>query len=153
MYRFLRPWTPSVWLAYLLLGLVLIPSQALALTCIEEPSAISALRRSTVVFEGVAEEVGYEENSSAYLRGDRKRVRFRVLRAWKGVESESIVVYCGIRQMGGSALRVAAGEQWLIFASLHRGDLSASACMRSAPSWRAHEQFRDLGHPAWQPYP
>jgi hypothetical protein len=75
-------------------------------------------------------------------------VTLRVDRAWKGVDSSTVVVVTGMRDAEcGFPFR--RGGSYLVFA--HRrpdGLLEAGICDRTARRWRAARTIRELGEPS-----
>lgn len=126
-----------------------------ACSCASPPDPIVALLQCDAVFEG--EVLSIEPEDTAREEGvvstmDWLLVRFRVLRAWRGVETEAltIVTHRGGASCGFSFLE---GERYLVYARRSRGRLATDLCMRTAAIGQAWGDLRDLGPARWEAQP
>lgn len=77
-----------------------------------------------------------------------RRVTLRVDRAWKGVESDTVVVRTGMGD-ADCGFRFRRGASYLVFAGTEDdGSLSTGLCDRTTRLWRAAAALRALGPPA-----
>ena len=77
-----------------------------------------------------------------------RRVVLRADRAWKGVESDTVVVVTGMSD-GDCGFRFRRGATYLVFAhAAPDGSLGTGICDRTARLWRAAADVRALGEPA-----
>jgi hypothetical protein len=77
-----------------------------------------------------------------------RRVTLRVDRAWKGVESRTVVVLTGLGG-GDCGFPFRRGESYLVFAGERNGgSLGVGICSRTAELSRAAADLRELGEPS-----
>jgi hypothetical protein len=113
----------------------------------------TAVRTSGAVFTGTV--VAMRDTTVPMLdRPWRQRaVTLRVDRAWKGVESETVIV---LTRWGGGdcGFPFEPGESYLVYAHGSPGEaLVAGTCGRTAELSRAAADVRALGEPAWRSPP
>jgi hypothetical protein len=98
--------------------------------------------RSQAVFEGRALEVQSQAADGTPL--ERVRVRFRVVRAWKGVTTESIELTTA-NSSAACGYEFAPGQSYLVYADEENGTLSVSLCSRTQPMSDSGEDLEVLG--------
>jgi hypothetical protein len=128
---------------------------AVACTCAGEKPPRVALASAGAVFLGVVTDLGGEywremgktASGEMIVTSGERVYTFRVLAAWKGVESESVLVHtsgdesaCGVQLMPGTA--------YLVYAHERLGELSAGRCSRTRPVSRAEKDLGELGLPS-----
>ena len=116
-------------------------------SCAGRPDVPSALQSADAVFTGRVVSV---RNTHPWWRREsdpRRRVTLRVDRAWKGVDSRTVVMIT--RMISTCEFRFRRGESYLVFAHQRQdGGLGTSICSRTTTIDRAAGDVRDLGEPA-----
>ena len=119
----------------LVLAVVLAAETAHACSC-NMPQAAAAMQQSAAVFEGRVVSVRTE--------GDRLEATLRVTQAWKGIDTEEVVVgtvahesMCGVPFTEGSV--------WLVYAERAEGSLHTGLCHRTRLRADAEEDVQSFG--------
>jgi MYXO-CTERM domain-containing protein len=116
------------------------PARARACSCMQQ-SQRDAFEQAVAVFEGHVLEV---KPSATEPEVGNVTVRFKVVQAWKGTESEEVVLGTPANSaMCGYAFAV--GQSYLVYASASEGKLDVSLCSRTQPSAQAGEDLKALG--------
>jgi MYXO-CTERM domain-containing protein len=116
------------------------PARARACSCMQQ-SQRDAFEQAVAVFEGHVLEV---KPSAIEPDVGNVTVRLKVVQAWKGTESEEVVLGTPANSaMCGYAF--AAGQSYLVYASAAEGKLEVSLCSRTQPSAQAGEDMKALG--------
>lgn len=144
------------------------PAKSLACSCVESPAPKKALEQSSAVFTGeitsvvrVAKDgtktpfdpqldlkaVEAELQAGKPFPSDSIEVTFAVDRAWKGVESGTVVIQTGIPVCCICIIPFRTGEKWMIYAHEKTGTLSTSQCTRSTQLAHAAADVTALGKP------
>ncbi|WP_420128699.1 hypothetical protein [Longimicrobium sp.] len=90
---------------------------------------------------------------SAHGSWTQRVVTLRVDRAWKGVESETVVLMTGWGG-GDCGFPFEHGKSYLVYTDGRPGELPrAGICGRTAVLSRANADIRALGEPAWRSPP
>jgi hypothetical protein len=115
---------------------------ARACTCAEQ-TIEEAVKNSAAIFEGrvIEIKVGADENG---VSTRTNQIRFRIVRSWKGVQQEEIIV----RTMNNEAAcgyGFRANQSYLVFADGNSSGLLAGLCSRTKPIEKADEEIRVLG--------
>jgi hypothetical protein len=106
-----------------------------------QQSQRDAFEQAVAVFEGNVLEV---KPSATEPETGNVTVRFKVVQAWKGTESEEVVLATPANSaMCGYAFT--AGQSYLVYASASEGKLDVSLCSRTQPSAQAGEDLKALG--------
>ena len=124
----------AVWLA---------PSAAAACKCaLVAPN--EAAEQAGAVFEGRVVEV-------SDVPGDlpRRSATFRVVRTWKGMKSETATVTTA-SDSAACGVAFERDQNYLVYASVQDGALSATSCSRTRSVTEAEEDFKALGM-GWTP--
>lgn len=133
----------------LLGALAVAPCETGFCSCAGRPDVSSALQSADAVFTGRVVSV---RNTHPWWRREsdpRRRVTLRVDRAWKGVDSRTVVMIT--RMISTCEFRFRRGESYLVFAhGTGDGSLGAGICGRTAELARAAADLRALGEPAWR---
>lgn len=149
---------------------VLVPVESFACSCLKEPAPKKAMEGAAAVFTGTVTDVVRVAKDGTKTTFDPKRdldtvaadlkagkpfpsdqieVTFRVDRAWKGVEKDTVVVQTGVPVCCICIPEFRVGETWIIYASaLPGGALTTSRCSRSTDIAHAAKDLADLGKPA-----
>jgi len=131
-------------------------SPVVACSCLPPPPPVIALIGADAVFEGIVTaiklEVKADEDPNSISSADLMRVSFRVLRAWKGLETAEAVVFTA-RDSASCGYDFEIGVRYLVYASQGRYGLGTGACSRTDRASGAHEDFRDIGAPKWEAEP
>ena len=98
------------------------------------------LRKAKAVFEGVV--------ITTTTRGEVSTFHFRVLRAWKGVSQQEVVVYSAPLLCGVTAREE---EKWLVFAWGEGSSLWTGHCGNTGRSETKVAELKALGKPSWSP--
>ncbi len=122
------------------------PCETGVCSCVGRRDVQSALRNADAVFTGRVVSV---RNPRPWWRRDpdpQRRVTLRVDRAWKGVDSRTVVMIMGLSSSCEFQFR--RGESYLVFAYRRQnGALGTSICSRTETIDRAAAAVRDLGPP------
>lgn len=110
-------------------------SNAFACHCIEVRPVAEALSTSDKVFLGKA----------LHISSDRKEIVFQVVKAWKGVTSETTSIIYEYPVAGGCAYAFVIGEMYLVYTIQNRTNI----CSRTKPSRIASSDMEALGPPAY----
>jgi hypothetical protein len=116
-------------------------SRAEACSCAPPPPPADALAYSTAVFEG------YVLDFSTDQQHLRTSVRFQVLRAWKGVHADSVVVVETASEGSACGIEVQSHTDMLVYATTVDGHLSMALCSRTHASADDAGDFVALGTP------
>lgn len=125
------------------------PCDAGFCSCARPEDAATELREADAVFTGRVVAVRDTAAGEGHFPGPRLlHVTLRVDRAWKGVESDTVVVVTGVTGADcGFPFR--RGGRYLVFAYRRPGGpLIAGICGRTAHLSRAAGSVRQLGEPA-----
>lgn len=112
-----------------------------ACSCIPSPPPLEALEEATEVFLGRV----------IALQGAgelEERVVFAVLKAWKGVETETFAVTTP-KSSAACGFSFHLNKTYLVYAH----DARTGLCTRTSTRLRARPDLRALGPPAWRPDP
>jgi len=117
-----------------------LPSQAHACSCMPQTPR-DAFEGAVAVFEGhVVEVQPPPENDGT----GQFTVRMKVVRAWKGMESEEATVTTPANS-ATCGYNFAAGTSYLVYAGAIEGKLDVSLCSRTQPIAAAGEDLEALG--------
>lgn len=101
------------------------------------PEAAAALEQSAAVFEGRVVSVRVE--------GDRREATFRVTQAWKGIESEEVVVGTIVHE-SMCGVPFTEGTVWLVYAdSTPGGTFDTGICQRTRLRAEADADVQSFG--------
>ena len=134
----------AAFIAALVCGLALAalaPSPARACSCMQA-SVPEAYEAAVAVFEGHVLELQTVEPSPS-APGYRS-VRMQVVRAWKGVESEEVVITTPL-DSAGCGYDFSVDQSYLVYAAAQGGGLQVSLCSRTSPIARAGDDLKTLG--------
>ena len=126
------------------------PCETAFCSCVGPRDVPGALALAEAVFTGTVVAVGDTTvgTRAEYGPFPRRRVILRVDRAWKGVESATIVVLTGLGG-GDCGFHFRRGEAYLVYADGATGEpLVTGICGRTAPLSRAAADLRALGEPS-----
>jgi hypothetical protein len=130
--------------AALLAAVWLFPRPVAACKCmLLAPNEAAA--QASAVFEGRVVEV--TDGQGAEL--PRRSATLRVVRGWKGAQSERAVVTTA-SDSAACGVHFVRDQNYLIYATTQDGTLSATSCSRTRPSAEAEEDFAALGM-GWTP--
>ncbi|HEX2079742.1 MAG TPA: hypothetical protein VHG08_18650 [Longimicrobium sp.] len=117
--------------------------------CAVREDVATELAEAHAVFTGRVVAVGDTVVGDGHFPGPRVRqVTLRVDRAWKGVDSSTVVVVTGMSD-GSCGFRFRRGASYLVFAhAADDGSLVTGLCDRTSRLWRAAGTLRALGEPA-----
>lgn len=116
--------------------------------CGERKSVADELNGATAVFVGTIERTEIPDWSDAIRTTQRQAFTFRVRRAWKGVNSQTVNV--SINVLHTCAYWFIKGREYLVYVSADQVNpkiLWASACSRTAPIEEASEDLAELPEP------
>jgi hypothetical protein len=105
-------------------------------------STSEGFQRARAVFEGRVLEVGAQAADGTAL--ERVRVRLRVVRAWKGVTTESIELSTA-NNSAACGYEFTPGQSYLVYADEENGALAVSLCSRTQPMSEAGQDLEALG--------
>jgi len=117
-----------------------LPSLAHACSCMPQNTR-DALEGAVAVFEGHVVEVQPPPETDGT---GQFTVRMKVVRAWKGIESEEAVVTTPANS-ATCGYNFAAGTSYLVYAGAIDGKLDVSLCSRTQPIAAAGEDLEALG--------
>ena len=126
----------AVWLGLVVLAFFVGTTQRAHACSCNMPEASAALQASAAVFEGRV--------LSTRVVGDRLEATFRVTQAWKGIDTEEVVVgtishesMCGVPFTEGSV--------WLVYAESAEGMFHTGLCHRTRLRAEADEDVQAFG--------
>jgi hypothetical protein len=122
----------------------LLPRPAAACKCMLVPPSEAAAQASAV-FEGRVVEVTDVQGAAT----PRRSVTLRVVRGWKGMQSERAVVTTA-SDSAACGIDFARDQNYLVYASMQDGALTANSCGGTRLSTEAEEDFKALGM-GWTP--
>jgi len=126
----------------LVLSVILTPNSVNACSCVSQ-TVEEAVSSSDAIFEGRVLEVGTsanEDSESALIN----MVRMRVVRSWKGVTEEQLILRTANNEAGcGYPFRV--NQSYLVYANSSRAGLRAGLCSRTKPIDNAEHDLDVLG--------
>lgn len=122
-------------LVAIILGTLIDVSSARACSC-NMPDAATARERSAAVFEGRV--------VSAQSEGDTLTATFRVTQAWKGIDTEEVVVTT-IAHESMCGLPFTEGSVWLVYANGSDGAFETGLCHRTRLRAEAEEDVQAFG--------
>ena len=116
--------------------------RAQACSCASPPPPAAARDAAAAVFEGFV--------LGSVLDGQpaSRMVHFQVMRSWKGVEADTVVVVHTAGNGAACGVDAPDGELMLVYATDSSSGLRMALCSRTAPSALAQEDFTALGAPA-----
>jgi MYXO-CTERM domain-containing protein len=110
-------------------------SRAEACSCARIAPPTDAPGEAAVVFEGIVIDASAPNVMGLLVDG---KVRLQVLRAWKGVKVDTLVLL----QPEGCWLPFDVGSTWIVFASQEGSALKTNLCMGSRPStWPNYAEY------------
>jgi hypothetical protein len=122
----------------------LLPRPAAACKCmLLAPNEAAA--QASAVFEGRVVEVSDEQGAEL----PRRKVTLRIVRGWKGMQSERAVVTTA-SDSAACGVDFVRDQNYLVYATTQDGALSATTCSRTRLSTEAEEDFAALGM-GWTP--
>jgi hypothetical protein len=122
----------------------LVPRPAAACKCMLVPPSEAAAQASAV-FEGRVVEVTDVQGAEQ----PRRSVTLRVVRGWKGMQSERVVLTTA-SDSAACGIDFARDQNYLVYASMQDGALTANSCGGTRLSSEAEEDFKALGM-GWTP--
>lgn len=131
----------SLWMA--------LPCDAGFCSCVGPQDVATAVQLAGAVFVGRVVSVRDTRvgDGSAHGPWPMRRVTLRVKRAWKGAETQDVVVLTG-RGGGDCGFPFERGKTYLVYAHrMDSGGLGAGICGRTASLQRAAEDLEELGPP------
>jgi len=137
-----RPMTRALAGCALSVGSLLVaPGTSFDCKCAPPPSATEALSQATAVFEGQVSQLNPVDTDL--------EVTLKVVRAWKGVDGETIRIRTR-RDTAACGVPFELGMSYLVYAAQTTAPASAIAlealrCGRTRPAEEADEDFAELG--------
>ncbi|WLD94311.1 hypothetical protein [Alkalihalobacillus sp. AL-G] len=128
----------------LLLFTLMAPAPVQACSCAETNSVADELNRSDVVFSGNVVNV---DRGGGFFGPNRKSVKFKVSKTWKGTKQKSIIITTGFGG-GDCGFEFEAGKEYLVYAihsSTYDGKLTTGICDRTTELSAAAEDLIILG--------
>jgi hypothetical protein len=129
-------------IAIAVVGLLVAMPRAQACTCLVPFSPADARDASAAVFEGFVLGSTVEPQTSS------RTVRLQVMRAWKGVDADTVVSVQTADIGSLCGIDAPHGELMLVYAIRDDAGLRMTLCSRTKPSSFAQEDFAALGAPA-----
>ncbi len=124
------------------------PAVAEACSCMAPGSPTEELERSSAVFEGVVTGISQREAQGVVLnevpRMPAVIVSFNVTRAWKGVQTETVVVETATNS-AACGFSFTVGETYVVYARSEGGGLMTGICSRTKAIANAAEDLSALG--------
>src|SRR5690242_478124 len=124
---------------WLLAGLLMHVSPAAACKC-APLTPVQAKEAATAVFEGHVVEVTEVPGPP----GPQRTVRLKVVRAWKGVTAEELVITTPA-ESAACGVELAKDQSYLVYASQQDDTLRVHSCSRTRPLAEAEEDLNVLG--------
>lgn len=120
------------------------PQPAAACKCMQLTPA-EAAEQATAVFEGRVVEV----SDTGTPQAPQRSVKLRVVRAWKGMQTEEAVVTTA-SDSAACGIQFARDQNYVVYASAQDGALHATSCSRTRLLADADEDVKALGM-GWTP--
>lgn len=113
-----------------------------ACSCAQPPPPAERAAAVAAVFEG------YVLDTTLDSQGATRTVHYQVLRAWKGVNADSVVMVTTGSTGASCGIDAEVHASYLIYATLFEGQLTAGLCFLSHRSDQDTGDFAALGPPA-----
>jgi hypothetical protein len=113
-----------------------------ACSCAEPPPPAERAAAVDAVFEG------YVLDTALDSQGATRTVHYQVLRAWKGVHADAVVMVTTGSTGASCGIDAEVHASYLIYATLFEGQLTAGLCFLSHRSDQDMGDFATLGAPA-----
>ena len=111
-------------------------SSVKACSCMEPAPVMEAVSQSDAVFLGTVKEIRDESF--------RRRVTVLVSESWKGVETNTVMLYTGFND-GDCGLPVTVGSRYLFYANVNENLLTSTICSRTTKDVHAEDDLQKLG--------
>ncbi|MBN1655308.1 MAG: hypothetical protein JXA30_16195 [Deltaproteobacteria bacterium] len=132
----------SICCGFVLTAAFLTPDQAYACTC-DDQTLEEAIKESDAIFEGLVVRIQTKEKSDPASTSE-DIVRFRVVRSWKGVREEQLVLRAA-RSETGCGCEFRDHQGYLVYAISDGSGLRVEPCSRTKSIEQADEDLNVLG--------